>query len=78
MHAGRAPGRKDEVKIVGVRRNLVVLALLSLGIILLYRTRALLTLAIAVVLGAPPSLFLPLAHSAWSLLGLLIPLLQAA
>ena len=37
---------------MGLKRNAVVLALLSLGVVLLWRTRALLTLAIAIVLGA--------------------------
>ncbi len=48
----RAPGKAREVKIVGIKRNTVVFMLLALGIILLWRTRALLTLAIAVILGA--------------------------
>ena len=48
----RAPGKAREVKIVGMKRNAVVFMLLALGIILLWRTRALLTLAIAFILGA--------------------------
>jgi hypothetical protein len=49
--ACRAPGKAREVKIVGVKRNLVSFVMLAIGIILLYRTKALLTLAIAVILG---------------------------
>lgn len=49
--ACRAPGKAREVKIVGVKRNLVAFVMLAIGIILLYRTKALLTLAIAVILG---------------------------
>lgn len=48
----RAPGKAREVKIVGVKRTLVSGVALLLGLILLWRTRALLTLAIAVILGA--------------------------
>jgi hypothetical protein len=50
----RAPGKSREVKIVGAKRNLVVFLLLSLGVFLLYRTSALLTLAIAIIIGALP------------------------
>ncbi|BDA48854.1 PRA1 family protein A1 [Coccomyxa sp. Obi] len=51
-HAGLgAPGKAREVKIVGVKRTLVAGVALLLGVLLLWRTRALLTLAIAVILG---------------------------
>ena len=52
MHACRAPGKAREVRIMGAKRNHVVLVLLSLGVVLLWRTHALLTLAIGVVVGA--------------------------
>ena len=47
----RAPGKAREVRIAALNRNAVVLGLLTVGVILLWRTRALLTLAVAVLLG---------------------------
>ena len=49
----RAPGRTQmEVKIVGVPRGLFVALLQCLGLFLLFRRGALLTLACAVLIGA--------------------------
>ena len=48
---------------MGAKRNTVVLALLSLGVVLLWRTRALLTLAIGTVVGAPTPLWLRSLHA---------------
>ncbi|CAL5223586.1 g6122 [Coccomyxa viridis] len=51
-HSGLgAPGRTREVRIAGVKRTVVVGALLGLGVLLLWRTHALLYLAIAVLVG---------------------------
>ena len=58
----RAPGKAREVRIVAMNRNAVVLGLLTVGIVLLWRTRALLTLAIAVILGEAPQLVTASGH----------------
>ena len=47
----RAPGRVREVRIAGVKRTVVVFTLLSLGIVLLWKTQALLHLAVATIIG---------------------------
>ena len=47
----RAPGRAREVKIAGVKRTIVVFVLLGLGVFLLWRTHALLYLAVATLVG---------------------------
>ena len=47
----RAPGRVREVRIAGVKRTVVVFTLLSIGIFLLWRTHALLHLAVATIIG---------------------------
>lgn len=52
----RAPGRAREVKIAGAKRSVVVVVLLSFGIFLLWRTHALLYLAIAILIGVLPAL----------------------
>ncbi len=57
----RAPGKAREVKIVALNRNAVVLGLLTVGIILMWQTRALLTLAVAVAVGEGPHSCSPLA-----------------
>ena len=49
--ACRAPGRAREVKIAGVKRTVVVFVLLGLGVFLLWRTHALLYLAMATLVG---------------------------
>ena len=54
---GRAPGRTTrDVRILGAKRGLVVAILLGLGIVLLYRTHALLSLAWGLLLGQAPHL----------------------
>ncbi|CAK0741618.1 hypothetical protein CVIRNUC_001338 [Coccomyxa viridis] len=51
-HSGLgAPGRVREVRIAGVKRTVVVFTLLSIGIFLLWRTHALLHLAVATIIG---------------------------
>ena len=47
----RAPGRVREVRIAGVKRTVIVFTLLNIGIFLLWRTHALLHLAVATIIG---------------------------